>query len=61
MEYYGAGLHERPSLMREIKLGEQEIVMDARKMCGLGKEFPERLRQGADLQIKGNIEIKVSP
>ena len=24
MESYGAGLHERPSLMRDIKLGEQE-------------------------------------
>ena len=51
MESYGAGLHERPSCIKEIKLGEQEMAHGcSQKSVGRG-----------DLQIRGDIEIEVSP
>ena len=38
MESYGVGLHDRPSLVKEIKLGEQEIVHVCSQKCvGRGK------------------------
>ena len=38
MESYGVGLHERPSLTKEIKLGEQEIAHGCSQECvGRGK------------------------
>ena len=38
MESYGAGLHNRPSLTKEIRLGEQEIAHGCSQECvGRGK------------------------
>ena len=57
MGSYGAGLHDRPSLTKEIKHSSWMLV----GVCGQGKEFLERLSNGGDLQIRGDIEIEVSP
>ena len=58
MESHGAGLHDRPSLTKEIKLGEREIAHGCSQECvGRGKSS---LKEG-DLQIRGDIEIEVSP
>ena len=35
--------------------------MDARRSVWAGKEFLEQLSKGGDLQIRGDIEIEVSP
>ena len=38
MESYGAGLHDRPSLIKEIRLGEQELAHGCSQECvGRGK------------------------
>ena len=38
MESYGAGLHDRPSLTKEIRLGEQELAHGCSQECvGRGK------------------------
>ena len=40
MESYGAGLHDRPSLTKEIRLGEQEMLMDAHRSVWARERVP---------------------